>query len=241
MKFYVRHWYSANLFFLVVLGLILLLNGSSFNMIQILVMLNLMALIIHQFEEYCFPGGEPAIMNIVLQNSDIPNRYPLNQFSAMFTNVFTAIIMYGIAIFFPNIMWLSLAPMLFNFGQFIIHGIVTNKMMKTFYNPGLGAVVFLHLPISIYYFWYVNVNQLLSPTDWLFGILFTILCAGFGVGIMTYILFASRNSKWVFDDVEMARFHVQEKLKYKNIRLDNKENVLPMKKIQEIQRKLHKE
>lgn len=51
---------------------------------------HLMALFIHQFEQYCFPGGEPAIMNIVLQNSDIPDRYPLNQF--------TAIIMYGIAI-----------------------------------------------------------------------------------------------------------------------------------------------
>jgi hypothetical protein len=43
-----------------------------------LMLMSFIAILIHQFEEYGFPGGEPAIANMVMQPSDTPDRYPLN-------------------------------------------------------------------------------------------------------------------------------------------------------------------
>lgn len=59
MKFYCRHWYSVNLIIAVIIGCFLIFNWGGLVVIQRLVLLNLIALLIHQFEEYGFPGGEP--------------------------------------------------------------------------------------------------------------------------------------------------------------------------------------
>ncbi|MBQ8703441.1 MAG: HXXEE domain-containing protein [Bacteroidales bacterium] len=132
-------------------------------------LMSFIAILVHQFEEYGWPGGEPAIMNIVLQGSDIPDHYPLNRFSAMLTNVVIAYTVYLLPVFFPNVIWLGLAPMFMGFMQFIVHGIATNIRLRSFYNPGLGAVVLLHYPIGIYYCWFVAHNGLATTGDWIWG------------------------------------------------------------------------
>ena len=244
MKFYVRHWYSLNLIIGSVLLVLLILFWTSIEIVQKLVLVNLVALLVHQFEEYGFPGGEPMIMNYVLQGSDIPNRFPLNPFSAMFTNVFTGIVLYGLPFFFPGAVWFCLAPMLFNIGQVVVHGVMTNRKMNTFYNPGLGAVIFLHLPISIYFLWYVYSSELIGGLDWLWALLFTAFAAGFCVGIMTYVIFASRKTKWAFSPTEMKRFNVREKLEAKGITIDtnpDKQAKGPIGNLQKLQKRLHLE
>lgn len=242
MKFYCRHWYSLNLILCLLLGVYLFVSWEKIPMTSKLVALNLCFLFIHQFEEYGFPGGEPMIMNYVLQKSNKPERFPLNQFSAMFTNVFTAILFYGVPFFFPQIIGLCLAPMLFNIGQLIVHGIATNKVMKGIYNPGLGAVVFLHLPTTIYFIWYVYSNSLIHYYDWVIAIIFTAIMAGAGVAFMTYVLFADEKTKWVFSPEEMERFSVKEKIKKRGIMIDtsaNKKMFGPIAKMQELQKRLH--
>jgi hypothetical protein len=42
-----------------------------------LLLLNFVVLLVHQFEEYGWPGGFPAIMNMVLQPSPTPDHYKL--------------------------------------------------------------------------------------------------------------------------------------------------------------------
>lgn len=239
MKFYCRHWYSVNLVFIPILLVMLILNWDTFEVQQNLVLLNLIFLLIHQFEEYGFPGGEPMIMNYVLQGSDIPDRFPLNQFSAMFTNVFTGAILYGMPFFFPEYIWLSAGPMLFNFGQLMVHGIMTNRVMKSIYNPGLGAVVFLHLPVSVYFFCYVIQNNLIQPMDWIKAIIFTVLCAALAVGWMTYVLFASKKTKWMFDKEELLRFDVEKRISKKGIQIQKTEVKGPIGILQKLQMKLH--
>ncbi len=241
MKFYIRHWYSLNLIVALVLIVYLALSFESLATVQVLVLLNFVALIFHQFEEYGFPGGEPMIMNYVLQKSDIPDRFPLNQFSAMFTNVPVAWTFYGIAFFFPDVIWLCLAPMIFNIGQLIVHGVATNKAMKSIYNPGLFSVVFLHLPISIYFVWFVYSQDLIVGIDWLWAILMAMFCGGFLVGFLTYAVFANRDSRWPFAPVEMERFNVKEKLTAKGIVIEagNGATKGPFAIMQKIQRKLH--
>lgn len=211
MKFFTRHWYNIGLIVLIFTLAFLGFNWSSLEMLQRLQLMSFIAILFHQFEEYGFPGGEPAIMNIALQNSDMPDRYPLNQFSAMLINVLVTYTVYLIPVFYPNAIGLGLVPMIFGFGQFIVHGIVTNIKMKTFYNPGLFAVVFLHYPIGIYYIYYIVSNNLVRGFDWVIAVL-GLVGAMACVNIITYRLLPNRNTKFVFDKVEMKRFNVQEKM-----------------------------
>ncbi len=195
----------------------LIVFWNNFNVLARLQLMSFIAILVHQFEEYGFPGGEPSIMNIVMQNSDIPDRYPLNQNSAMVTNVLVTYTVYLIPVFLPNTIWLGLAPMLMGFSQFIVHGIMTNRKMKSFYNPGLGAVIFLHIPVGAYYIYYIVTNGMVSGLDWLFGIVLTLFIAGGVIGGLTYKILASRDSEFVFDKVEMKRFHIKEKMAKRNM------------------------
>lgn len=217
MRKLTRHWYNIGIF--VALGTLIFLIGnySNLEILRRLQIVSFIAMLVHQFEEYGFPGGEPAIMNIVLQGSDKPDRYPLNQFSAMLTNVFFSYVIYLLPVIFPNVIWLGIAPMLMGIMQFAIHGIMTNIKMKSLYNPGLGAVVFLHIPVGIYYLWYISSNNIVMRSDWIIGIIYTVVATVFILGFLTYVVFANRNTKYVFDDIEMKRFSVKEKLEIKNI------------------------
>jgi Protein of unknown function with HXXEE motif len=212
MKTLRRHWYNIGLVVAIIVIVFLVINWNDIQIIRKLLLLNFIALLLHQFEEYGLPGGEPAIMNMVLQPSDVPDRYPLNQHSAMVVNVLAAYLFYLIPVFFPNVIWLGLAPVLFGLGQFLIHGIVTNIKLKTFYNPGLGAVVFLHIPIGIYYIHEIYVLKLVSYLDWIFGVVYLVAFAFITLIKMTYTWLADKNSKYVFPPDEMKRFNVVEKL-----------------------------
>src|SRR5918993_5679387 len=48
--------------------------------------LNLTALMVHQFEEYGFPGYFPGLLNAGVFKSGKPDRYPLNTNSALIVN-----------------------------------------------------------------------------------------------------------------------------------------------------------
>ena len=213
MKWFCKNWYWVGGAVAAVTLVILLVMWNKLDILVRLQTISFIAMLVHQFEEYGYPGGEPAIMNIALQNSDIPNRYPLNQFSAMFTNVWGAYIMYLLPVLLPNVIWLGLAPMFMGFMQVFVHGIVTNIRMRSFYNPGLGAVIFLHCPVGAYYCWYVAHNDLATTGDWIWGAILTVFVAVFGIGFMTYKVLGSRDSKWAFTPEEMKRFNVEEKMR----------------------------
>lgn len=212
MKTLRRHWYNFGIVVAILTGLYLGFAWTEISVLQRLLILNFIAILIHQFEEYSWPGGEPAITNIVMRNGgDIPDRYPLNQFSAMLTNVLVTYIVYLIPIFLPNIIWLGLMPILFGIFQIAAHGIVTNIKMKSIYNPGLGAVLFLHFPIGFYYIHYITQNGLASWLDWIFAVVYLLFLI-LAISIGTYKLLPNKNTKYVFDAVEMERFHVKEKM-----------------------------
>ena len=65
MKFVRRHWYSLGLAFgAVAVAWAFLGNLST---VQGILLLNFAVLTLHQFEEYAWPGGEPWIINDVMQ------------------------------------------------------------------------------------------------------------------------------------------------------------------------------
>lgn len=217
MKYINRYWYDFGLLVAVVSAIILAIKWNDLSVLLRLNLISFIAMLVHQFEEYGFPGGEPMIMNRALQGSNIPDRYPLNQFSAMLTNVIFAYVIYLLPVIFPNIICIGIAPILMGFMQFIIHGIITNIKMKSVYNPGLGAVVFLHIPVGICYFRYITANSLAGKTDWIIGIIYTVAATGFILGFLTYVVLSNKNTKWIFNEKELKRFGVEEKLRKKNI------------------------
>ena len=212
MNFVRRHWYDIGAFIAAPTSVYAFVNWHQVNRASLLLLLNFVALLIHQYEEYGWPGGEPAIMNIVLQGSEKPDRYPLNQNSAMIINVIAAYLFYLIPVFFPKVIWLGIAPTLFGFGQFIIHGIVTPKKLGSFYNPGLGAVVLLHYPIGIAYLYYIHAHGIVTVFDWVSAVVYLGAFQFLTLKKMTYTWLVDKDSKYPFAPEEMRRFGVAEKM-----------------------------
>jgi Protein of unknown function with HXXEE motif len=212
MNYLRRHWYNIGL--VITIGPILYLAFAwhDTTLLQRLLLLNFVALLVHQYEEYGFPGGFPAIANMVLRPSSSPDRYPLNQNAAMVLNSIFGPAMYLIPVFFPNVIWLGLAPALVGLMQFIFHGIYTNKKLGTFYNPGLAAVTLLHVPLGIYYIYYVQSTGIAGIWDWVIALVYVVFTVVVLFNQMTYKWLADKNSPYPFSYAEMRRWNVQEKV-----------------------------
>lgn len=201
MRFLRRHWYSLGLpVAFIAVGWALV---SDLTRVQWILLLNFVVLLLHQFEEYAWPGGEPWIINEVMQpKGNRPDRYPLNQNNAFVINVPLAWSLYLLPVFSPQVVWLGLAPVLFGFGQLVVHGIANNRKLKTLYNPGLAAVVLGHVPLGI---WYLREVQT-SGQDWAFAILYMAFFMAVGMMKVGYGLLADQNSAYPFALEEMERF-----------------------------------
>jgi len=164
-----------------------------------------MSLLIHQFEEYVFPGGAPLVINQGTWNEkENYRRYPGNTQSGMIVNT-SAYLFYIAAIVFPQYIWLGLGTMFFSLFQFIGHGIQMNKTIGTWYNPGLASVIILFIPISVYYIVFINDHRLATVGDWVWGA-FTFV-AGFVVTtILPVQLLKDKNSPYIISEWQVHQF-----------------------------------
>lgn len=221
MNFMRKNWYyvGGGLFVVLALGLAVFWNDLS--VLRRLMWLSFMALLVHQFEEYGWPGGFPAVTNIAWMPAQggKPDRYKLNRQGALFANVFFGYTFYILAILFPNVIWLGLATVLFGMAQVVVHGIMINRKLRSIYNPGLFSVVFLFWPIGSYYIWYVVANQLVQGWMWPVALVYLALAANIGLNMTAFRWFADPNSPYPFSQSEMERFHVKEKLGKARIQL----------------------
>ena len=218
MGFMRRNWYYVGGVLFVALAVVLVVFWNDMSMLRRLLLISFMALLFHQFEEYAWPGGFPAVMNIAWKPSreGAPDRYPLNQQSSLFVNVIFAYPAYIVTIIFPNLIWMGLAQILFGMAQFGIHGIAINRKMRSIYNPGLFAVVFLHWPIGIYYIWYIYAHGLVQWWTWPVALSLVGAAAFLGLMMPVFRWFADENSPYPFSKNTMARFHVQDKMERLN-------------------------
>ncbi|MDO4552204.1 MAG: HXXEE domain-containing protein [Bacillota bacterium] len=214
---YRENWFYFGGAYFVILAFAMGFWGSHFSHIQVILTYSFMALLIHQFEEYALPGGFPAVWNMAVnKEKERPERFPLNKNSSFIVNVILAYPFYLVPIFLPKVIWLGLAQVLFGMLQLIVHGLFINVKIKGLYNPGLGAVVFLHIPIGIYYIWYVSANGLAGPWDYVGGVICLLAAAICIVGLPVRLL-ADRESRYPFSKDEMERFRVLEKLRRRGL------------------------
>ena len=211
MNLYRHNWYYIGGILFVILSFVMGFFGSHVSHIQLILIYSFMALLIHQLEEYGLPGGFPALFNVIMNGeTKAPDRFPQNSNLAMIVNVPLAYSFYISGILFPQVIWLGLATMFFGLSQILFHGIVMNRSLKSFYNPGLAACIFLHGPIGVYYIWYVATNGIAGKWDYVGGIMAMILAAVVIV-VLPVRAFSSRDAKFPFSKDEMERFGMMEK------------------------------
>ncbi|MEQ9723858.1 HXXEE domain-containing protein [Yersinia alsatica] len=206
LNFYRHNWYFVGGIIFVILSFFMGLWGSLFSPIQVILIFSFMAMLAHQVEEYGYPGGFPTVTNLmVMGEKDIPDRYPLNANQCMISNTLLTYLFYIAAIFFPSIIWLGLAQVGLGLFQVLAHGIAVPVRIKRLYNPGLATVIFLFLPVGIYYILYVTTNNLASTGDFVLGF-FATLGAVVALFLLPIILLRNKQSKYPFSEAEMSRF-----------------------------------
>ena len=91
IKIWRRNWYWFGGILFVALSFFMGFWGvRSLSHIQVILVFSFMAMLVHQVEEYGWPGGFPSITNIVqFKETKIPDRYPFNQNLSFVDNVFT--------------------------------------------------------------------------------------------------------------------------------------------------------
>lgn len=183
------------------------------SQVQVVMVFSFMAMLVHQFEEYAWPGGFPSLTNIMYFNEKKAfDRYPFNQNMTFVDNVFTTYTFYVVPIFFPHLIWLALAqtlaPALL---QVPAHGIMMNRAIDSYYSPGLATAVCLQLPIAIYMSWYVITNNLATGWDFVWGLASGLVLYGacFGIPVM---LMRNRHSKYPYANEEIFGYN-EEKAK----------------------------
>jgi len=190
MNFMRRHWFDVGGALACAGAIYVFLTPLS--PVTLVLWLNLIALFIHQFEEYRYPGYFPGMMNVVMFASAQPDRYPLNSNTSLIVNVCVGWLLYVLAaVFSENVVWLGIAIMLISVGNFIAHTLLFNIRGKAFYNPGMGTAVLLFLPIAVSFFYLLLRNHSATLLDWILGI---------GLGIVLNYVGVLKLIDWLKDE-----------------------------------------
>ncbi|MBQ6252898.1 HXXEE domain-containing protein [Ruminococcus sp.] len=201
MRWFCRHWYEVGLVPAGVALVFLIVRWDDLSLFQRISTVNFIGIMLHQFEEYGFPGGAPVFLNKYMRGGT--ERYPLNQFSAMLVNVVIGYLCYLLPVFLPNIIWLGLAPILFGcVFQVMLHLVVFFVKFHHVYNSGLAAVLLIHLPCGFLYIHHAAVQGLLTGRTWLSTIIYMIVMIAFTV-LFGQKLFSRKDSSYPFDEKEI--------------------------------------
>ncbi len=206
IKFLRRRWSTIGLFSAGITGVYLILAWNELVFLQKLLLLNFIAVLIHQFEEYTWPGGFPAVANLLFIPSLKLNgvMVPLNQISSMAANLVFAYGFYLVPVFFPKIIWLGLAPVLVGLTmQFIGHVIYVNIKLRSFYSPGVFATIFGHVPIGVIYIHHILANDMVGLGDWLLAVAYMIVSLFLIFYLIEQKLLGGKHEYYPFDRDQM--------------------------------------
>lgn len=205
---YRRKWPRIGGVLALVLGGVVALTHRKMPKSQILATLNFGALLLHQYEEYEYPGYFPGQLNRGMLRSEKPDRYPLNTSQAMVTNTVLAYPFYILPVIFPNKKWLGIGPVLVGFAQSVFHGIVIPVRAKARYGPGFLSAICLHMPLGIGYLRALKSEGSLARCEWARGRLYAVAFVMAGVPI-PMLLMSDKDSRYRFTPRQMGRYGVR--------------------------------
>jgi hypothetical protein len=181
MGFLRDNWFRLGVFAFACMAFWALFLGDGMDMTRRLLLASLMALPMHQFEEYQMPGGGPVVINRYFYGEkELFRHYPGNWGSIMVVNL-SAYVFYALALAFPRLVWLGLATMLFNLYQVLGHCVQMNVKMRTWYNPGMATALLLFLPISCAYIARVVGVGMVGASDWVLAVIVFVMIAALTV------------------------------------------------------------
>ncbi len=138
---------------------------------QNLLFLNFIALTLHQWEEYGWPGGFPPMMNTVMYHSPRPLSFPLNVLSSFLINVVLAWGLFlGAAFVYPIEVWPGIIAISVSAGNAVAHIFVFNIRGKQWYNPGMLTSLLFYIPLTVLFFSQLIQGVSVRPVDWILGI-----------------------------------------------------------------------
>lgn len=179
------------LYLITVLGAIVAIftfvNWSMMPVLQRMIGIFFVGLVLHLWEEGKFPGGFTDMVTNAL------NFTQSNPHFGEGVTVFYVLIITFVPLFFPNVAFLMLAPMMLGVLELFAHlaGIKLSGS-KRFYSPGLVTAVLILIPISVYSIIYAAQNNLMSPMSWLYSFLYMI----FGLLMAQQIVVRTRGMKY---------------------------------------------
>ena len=181
MSFWRKHWFDIGGGLALLLSAWLYLHRISWRAERLWLGLSLVTLLLHQVEEYRWPGYFPGMLNAAVYQSTLPERFPLNTQTAFVINVPLGWTVYALAALYgPQFPWLGIATVLVSLANVGAHTFFFNLKGRTWYNPGLATALLLFLPLALGYGHLLISHRLASPRDWLIGvplgIAFTYFC-----------------------------------------------------------------
>jgi uncharacterized protein with PQ loop repeat len=175
MKWLVTKWYSAPVFLAAYSLLFILLFALPRDFAVFLIWLHVPVYLLHETEEFVFPGGFPEIMAGMLLGKGAEVPYALKKAGFWINVPF-------IVIGFPLVATLAT---LFGaaFGLYAVYftliatlpHIASSIKERKLYNPGIAASIFLNLPVSIFTLYYLNSNGLVSVAANVIGFLLAVV------------------------------------------------------------------
>jgi hypothetical protein len=183
-------------------GATVLAGRKKLANLRALSVMNLIALAVHQYEEYVDPGYFPGHLNRGVMKSGQPRNYPLNRHSSLCINTALAYPFYIAPIVFPAIKWLGLPPVLFGIAQAVDHGVILPGIARVKYSPGFLAAILLHVPIGITYISVLRTKGPIGPSTWRKSIALMVI---FLIGLVTtFIRGIDKNSPYVFSAKQLG-------------------------------------
>ncbi len=149
MKWFIKHW--AKIGGLIVIAIAVYVSNSNFKLtdMESLLWLHFATLLIHQFEEYVYPGGFKDFFQENIYNKNRIIRFPLNDRGIILVNVIIGWTAYFFsAINGEKILWLAVGLL----GVTILNGLLHTFMLvvRRKYNPGFVSGLFLLIPFGTF-------------------------------------------------------------------------------------------
>lgn len=193
-----KHWFDIGGMLSIIVIAFVFINHANLTNYQLLMCLSLVSLFFHQLEEYRVVGTFPGMVNKVMYNSNMPDRYPLNTNTALYVNVFVGWSIYLLAaLLAEKAIWLGMATILVSLGNTMAHTIVFNKKGKTLYNAGMATSWLLFVPITICFFRVIHAENLVGIYDYIAGIPLGIAINVIGI-IKMIDWMKDRNTSYIF-------------------------------------------
>lgn len=148
--------------------LIILFDESSFLDFQSLLWLHFAFLLLHQFEEYSFPGKFKEFYNTNIWNKNPITKFRLNNKGILLVNVILAWTFYLIAaIMGGKTIFLTIGLVGISILNGLMHTIMFFKLRK--YNPGLITGLLLFIPFGIFLLSKINQLEMAEQKSWIIG------------------------------------------------------------------------